>query len=489
MMMRPVLLVVDDEPSVGDILQRLAEPVGFEVVVCASAAAAVATLAVQPADMAFVDLRMPDRNGIDLLRQIRDTVPACEVVLISGFATIDSAVEAVKLGARDYLTKPLDFTRVTELLTDVQAAVARRRRLVRAESRVAHELEYHGMLGRSAAMQEVFSLIRRLAPHVRTVLITGETGTGKELVARALHEQGPRRSHRFVPVNCSAVVETLFESELFGHMRGAFTGATEQKAGLFELAHDGTLFLDEIGELPLPLQAKLLRVLENGEVQRVGAMEPRRVDTCVFAATNRDLQQDVAAGRFRADLWFRLNAVEVALPPLRNRREDIPYLTSAFVADCARRLKKPVLGVTPAAERILASRAWDGNVRELRNTIERACMLAEGSLLTDRDITRDLAASRPADARAARHGLEGLQRLQGLHGPQGLEGLELDTPGRVDTADGVQRARIVDVLRSVAGNKQAAARILGLSRRAFYRRLERFGLHTAAPPARPESPA
>jgi DNA-binding NtrC family response regulator len=206
----------------------------------------------------------------------------------------------------------------------------------------------------------------------------------------------------------------------------------------------------------------------------------------VFAATNRDLQQDVAAGRFRADLWFRLNAVEVALPPLRNRREDIPYLTSAFVADCARRLKKPVLGVTPAAERILASRAWDGNVRELRNTIERACMLAEGSLLTDRDITRDLTASRPADARAARQGPEG---PEGLHGPQGLQGLELDTPDRVDTTDGVQRARIVDVLQSVAGNKQAAARILGLSRRAFYRRLERFGLHTAAPPVRPETPA
>ena len=308
-------------------------------------------------------------------------------------------------------------------------------------------------------MQEVFSLIRRLAPHVRTVLITGETGTGKELVARALHQQGPRRARRFVTVNCSAVVETLFESELFGHMRGAFSGATEQKAGLFEMAHDGTLFLDEIGELPLSLQAKLLRVLENGEVQRVGAVEPRQVDVCVFAATNRDLQQDVAAGRFRSDLLFRLNAVEVKLPPLRHRREDIPYLTAAFVADCARRLKKPVLGVTPAAERMLADAAWDGNVRELRNTIERACMLAEGSLLTDRDVTRDNAGGGLADAAAA---------------PEGL------VPG---TLDGMERERIVDVLRTVAGNKQAAARILGVSRRAFYRRLERYGLHTASPTA------
>jgi DNA-binding NtrC family response regulator len=462
---RPVLLVVDDEPMVGDVMKRLAEPVGFDVVVCASADEAIAALSVRPADMAFVALRMPGAGGIDLLRQIRKTVPACEVVLMSGFATIDSAVEAVKLGARDYLTKPLDVDRATALLTDVREAVARRQRLLRSESRVAHDLEYHGMLGRSAAMQEVFSLIRRLAPHVRTVLITGETGTGKELVARALHQQGPRRSRRFVTVNCSAVVEALFESELFGHMRGAFTGATEQKAGLFETAHEGTLFLDEIGELPLALQAKLLRVLENGEVQRVGAVEPRRVDTCVFAATNRDLPQDVAAGRFRADLLFRLNAVEVALPPLRNRREDIPYLTSAFVADCARRLKKPVLGVTPAAERILVNRLWDGNVRELRNTIERACMLAEGSLLTERDVARDLPASRPRDARAAGQGLE------------------------PDAADRVERARIVEVLRSVAGNKQAAARMLGLSRRAFYRRLERFGLHTAAPSLQRESSA
>jgi DNA-binding NtrC family response regulator len=462
-MSRPLLLVVDDEPIVGAVMKRVAEPAGFEVVVCSSAAEAVATLSRRPADMAFVDLRMPDTNGIGLLRQIRDTVPSCEVVLMSGFATIDSAVEAVKLGARDYLTKPLDFDRVTALLKHVREEVARRQRLLRTESRLAKELEYHGMLGRSAAMQEVFSLIRRLAPHVRTVLITGETGTGKELVARALHQQGPRRSRRFVTVNCSAVVETLFESELFGHVRGAFSGATEQKAGLFEMAHQGTLFLDEIGELPLTLQAKLLRVLENGEVQRVGAVEPRRVDTCVFAATNRDLQQDVAAGRFRSDLLFRLNAVEVKLPPLRNRREDIPYLTSAFVADCARRLKKPVLGVTPAAERILANRAWDGNVRELRNVIERACMLSEGSLLTERDVTRDPVASGPAEAGAVTEGL---------------------VPG---TLDRMERERIVDVLRTVAGNKQAAARILGVSRRAFYRRLERYGLHTAASTA-PDKP-
>ncbi len=403
MMPRPVLFVVDDEPVVCAIVKRLADPVGFDVVVCASAAEAIARMSDRPADMAF--------------------------------------------------------ERVTALLKDVRAEAGRRQRLLKIESRVAHELEYHGMLGRSAAMQEVFLLIRRLAPHVRTVLITGETGTGKELVAHALHQQGPRRSRRFVTVNCSAVVATLFESELFGHVRGAFTGATEHKQGLFEAAHEGTLFLDEIGELPLALQAKLLRVLEDGAVQRVGAVDSRRVDACVFAATNRDLAQDVAAGRFRSDLLFRLNAVEVSLPPLRDRREDIPYLTSAFVADSARRLKKAVLGVTPAAERILANRAWDGNVRELRNTIERACMLAEGPYLTDRDVDRDAVARRRPEESAVDRG---------------------PTP---ESPDSVERERLVDVLRSVAGNKQAAARTMGISRRAFYRRLERYGLHTASPMA------
>jgi two-component system, NtrC family, response regulator AtoC len=445
---RPILLVVDDEPLVGAIIKRLAEPVGFEVLACSSAVEAVTTLSRRSAEMAFVDLRLPETNGIDLLRQIRGTFPACEVVLMSGFATIESAVEAVKLGARDYLTKPLDFARVRALLKDVRDEAARRQRLLKAESRVAHSLEFEGMFGRSAAMQEVFSLIRRLAPHVRTVLITGETGTGKELVAHALHQQGPRRSRRFVTVNCSAVVETLFESELFGHVRGAFTGATEHKQGLFEAAHQGTLFLDEIGELPLSLQAKLLRVLEDGVVQRVGAVDERRVDTCVFAATNRDLTEDVAAGRFRSDLLFRLNAVEVALPPLRNRREDIPYLTAAFVAECSRRLKKAVLGVTPAAERILASRAWDGNVRELRNAIERACMLVEGPYITDRDVRGNGVAPRPAET----------------------------------SAD--ERESLVAVLRSVDGNKQEAARAMGISRRALYRRLERHGLHIATPTAR-----
>ena len=308
------------------------------------------------ADLVMVDLRMPDVGGLEVLRAIRDSNPNCQAVLMTGYASVDTAVEAVKLGAMDYLSKPLDFTRLQQMLTTVQDEIERRRSVLSMERDLAKRLEFCGMIGRGPVMQELFTLIRRLAPHVRTALITGETGTGKELVARALHRTGPRRDRRFVTVNCSAVVESLFESELFGHVRGAFTGATDNKPGLFEAADGGTLFLDEIGELPLSVQAKLLRVLELGEVHRVGSLESRRVNVHVIAATNRDLRAEVAAGRFRSDLYYRLNIVEVKLPPLRERREDIPYLTAAFVRDAAERLGKPLEGLTPGAERLLRRR-------------------------------------------------------------------------------------------------------------------------------------
>ena len=340
----------------------------------------------------MVDLRMPDVGGLDVLRAIRDIDPRCQAVLMTGHASVETAVEAIKLGAMDYLSKPLDFARLEQLLASVRDDIERRRNLLAAEGDMARRLEFAGMIGRGPVMQELFGMIRRLAPHVRTALITGETGTGKELVARALHRTGPRKDRRFVTVNCSAVVETLFESELFGHVRGAFTGATENKSGLFELADNGTLFLDEIGELPLAVQAKLLRVLELGEVHRVGLLEPRHVNVHVIAATNRDLRAEVEAGRFRSDLFYRLNIVEVKLPALRDRREDIPYLTAAFVRDAAERLQKPLAGLTPGAERLLGAARWDGNVRELRNVLERACILADGDFITERELADQHAA-------------------------------------------------------------------------------------------------
>jgi DNA-binding NtrC family response regulator len=374
---------------------------------------------------------------------------------MTGFASVETAVDAIKLGATDYLSKPLDFARLEQLLASVRDDLERRRSLLSIESDVARRLEFCGMIGRGPVMQELFGMIRRLAPHVRTALITGETGTGKELVARALHRTGPRHDRRFVTVNCSAVVETLFESELFGHVRGAFTGATDHKPGLFELADNGTLFLDEIGELPLAVQAKLLRVLELGEVHRVGSLDPRKVNVHVLAATNRDLRADVAAGRFRSDLYYRLNIVEVRLPPLRDRREDVPYLTAAFVRDTAERLQKSVSGLTPGAERMLGGASWDGNVRELRNVIERACILADGEFITERELAVSMP---PAPYTGAR----------GAAAPGGTAGDDLLV--------NVEREHIQRALQRANGNKKAAARMLGLSRRALYRRLERLDL-------------
>jgi DNA-binding NtrC family response regulator len=453
--LKPLLVVVDDEQGILDVVSRFARRGGYDVETCSNGRDAIALIQARRADLVLVDLRMPDVGGLDVLRAIRDIDPCCQAVLMTGYASVETAVEAIKLGATDYLSKPIDFPRLELLLAGVRDDLERRRSLLSIESDVARRLEFCGMIGRGPLMQELFALIRRLAPHVRTALITGETGTGKELVARALHAIGPRRDRRFVTVNCSAVVETLFESELFGHVRGAFTGATEHKSGLFELADNGTLFLDEIGELPLSVQAKLLRVLELGEVHRVGSIDPRKVNVHVLAATNRDLRAEVAAGRFRSDLYYRLNIVEVRLPPLRDRREDVPYLTAAFVRETADRLQKGLAGLTPGAERLLGLAPWDGNVRELRNVIERACILADGEFITE----RELAVSLPQLSAAAAAG-----RAAGTSSPE--DALLVN----------VEREHIQRALIKANGNKKAAARMLGLSRRALYRRLERLDL-------------
>jgi DNA-binding NtrC family response regulator len=466
--MRPQLLVVDDEPPVLRVIERLAAKAGYDVVTCANGSEALRALAHKPADLAMVDLRMPDVNGLDLLRQIRLSVPSCEVILMTGFAAVDSAVEAIKLGAREYLTKPFDFDRLRQVLAEIRDELERRAHVAALEDEVARRLEFCGMLGRSPLMQEVFSLIQRLAPHAKVVLITGETGTGKELAARAFHQVGPRRARPFVTINCSAVVDTLFESELFGHVRGAFTGAVDSKPGVFEAAHSGILFLDEVGELPMSVQAKLLRALENGEVQRVGSLQPRKVDVTVIAATNRDLRAEVAAGRFRGDLFYRLNVVEVALPPLRDRREDIPYLTAAFVRECAQRIRKPLTGLTPAAERLVLAGRWDGNVRELKNVIERACLLTDGSLISERELSGALGPDAPAPAARGRS----------------LDAAAARSAEAAVPLQEVERDHIIEVLRQVNGNRMAAARVLGISRRALYRRLDRHRIGDEAPPSR-----
>jgi len=449
---RPLLLVVDDEPGMLRMVQRVAEAEGFEVVACSRGREAIQTAAVRHPDLALVDLRMPDVGGLEVIRALREADPHTRVALMTGHASVDSAVEAIKLGAADYLTKPFDIARLKETLARAREDALTRRRLAQAEAALAKESEFCGMIGRSAAMQHVFDLIRRLAPHIRTALITGETGTGKELAAQALHRIGPRASKRYVTVNCSAVVESLFESELFGHVRGAFTGAIDNKVGLFEAADGGTLFLDEIGELPLTMQAKLLRVLESGEVLRVGALQSRRVDVRVIAATNRDLAGEVETGRFRSDLYYRLNIAQIELPPLRARVADISLLAASFLERFAQQFKMPPVALTTGSAATLERHDWPGNVRELRNVLERAMLLADGRLITERDVQRSMTRAGTAAT---------------------LPAAAAEPPNPV-ALDDVARRHIAKVIGETHGNKSEAARRLGISRRALYRRLGRL---------------
>jgi two-component system, NtrC family, response regulator HydG len=456
---RATLLAIDDEPDVLTIVVQFAKRFGFTVMTRTDARAALAELPELKPDAVLVDLMMPDINGLDVLRAIRDIEPTCQIILMTGEPSVDTAIEAVKLGALDYISKPFDLTRLGGLLTGICKAIERRERLLQADAVVAKTFAFCGMIGRSPAMQDLFDAVRRFAPHVRTLLVSGETGTGKELVAHALHTIGPRADRRFVTVNCSAVVESLFESELFGHVKGAFTGATETKVGLFEHADKGTLFLDEIGELPLTIQAKLLRAVEYGEVQRVGSLEAKHVDVTIIAATNRDLRADAANGRFRVDLYYRLSVMEIRLVPLRERREDIPYLSAVFLREVTDRLKRPPIGMTAAAERTLLQAPWPGNVRELRNVIERACLLSDGKILNDRDV---LAAMPPAPDTPTPPVL-----TEPAQGPSA----SMWDPAFLTNA---QRAQVEHALRESHGNKAAAARLLGISRRSMFRRVKRL---------------
>ena len=405
----PVLLVMDDEPGMLSLVERAVVSTGYRTVLHTSVTDALVMLGDEPVDVVLVDLRMPELGGLDILRAIQQLQPECGVVLMAGQAREGSAVDAVNLGALDYLTKPLDFARLQQVLNAARDEVSRRAELFASEGATARRLQLCGMIGRSAIMQQLFALVRRIAPHARTALITGETGAGKEGIARAIHELGPQRERMFATVDCSAVVETLFE-----------------------VSCAGTLFLDEVGELLPGLQETLLEVMERGDVR-------------IVAATSRDLRTAVEAGRFRSDLFYRLSAVELHVPPLRERREDIPYLTAAFVKEFGARFGKPIEGVSTGAEQLLMSGAWLGNVRELRNALERACMVTDGHLLIERD-------------------LAGMMPVVDHPSPAGRD------------LDQVEREHIVRVLADVNGNKQAAARRLGISRRTLYRRLERHGL-------------
>ena len=396
--------------------------------------------------LVVVDLVMPGMGGLETLEKIVEFDPAIEVVLLTGQYSTESAVEAIQKGAADYLTKPVDIERLQKRVESLLSELQRAQRCLQLEYELIENSQFGSMVGHSAAMLEVFHRIRRVAPHFRTALLTGETGVGKELAAHALHKLSPAGSGAFVTCNCSAVVETLAESELFGHVKGAFTGATQDRAGVFEAANRGTLLLDEIGELSLSLQAKLLRVLQNQEFQRVGSPVTRQVDVRVIAATHRDLKAMVKSQRFREDLFYRLSMVQIKLPSLAQRKEDLPLLERYFIKRFAEQYSKPVRGITRRAEAWLARHSWPGNVRELENVLGSACMMAEGETIDVGDLPEYLRERRQMEVPVEVHDGEAFSTLEQ-----------------------VERAHTLRTLQKVGGNKVRAAELLGVSRAKLYR--------------------
>jgi two-component system nitrogen regulation response regulator GlnG len=456
------LLVADDEESIRWVLERSLGQRGHRVIGVGSGSAALETLRTSDVDVALVDIRMPDVSGLDLLTRVKEEGIDTLLIVMTAQNTMANAIEATKRGAYDYLTKPFDLEEVG-LLVDRALAL---RRMTRDLQRLRGELEqrHELVIGRTPAMQEVYKIIGRVAATDATVLIQGDTGTGKELVAKTLHYHSGRNGP-FVALNCSAIPNELLESELFGYERGAFTGANERRIGKFEAAAGGTLFLDEIGELPLGLQVKLLRVLQEREFSRVGGREAIRADARIVAATNQDLETAVAAGRFREDLYFRLNVVRITVPPLRDRRADIPELIDFFVDKVNRTLGTSIVGVTDDARDVLIHHAWPGNVRELENTLLRAAVLARGRTLLPDDFT--LSGTKPAGAGGS-PGLEDAvrRRVWDLLDTHGTSGALYDT-----VLAAIERPLIELVLERVGGNQVKAADVLGINRNTLRKKI------------------
>jgi DNA-binding NtrC family response regulator len=455
------VLVVDDEHKQTEILRSILEREGYEVETASSAEEAEALVRANPPDVVLTDLRLPGRDGIELLEAVHRGFPQVGVVLVTAHGTIPTAVEAMKRGALDYLTKPLTREAVVAC---VRGASQRARELrAPAAEPVEEAAPLPDLIGEHEGMREVFRMVRKVGPTASNVLVCGESGTGKELVARAIHDASPRAERSFHPVNCAAIPETLIESELFGHERGSFTGATGRKVGLFEEASGGTLFLDEIGELPVGAQAKLLRAVQEREIRRIGATGSIPVDVRLVAATNADLPERVRAGTFRADLYYRLSVITIALPPLRERRSDIPALVEHFLARRAQHLGRAGMRIDDEALAHLERYDWPGNVRELESVLERAVTLAEDAVVTTRDLPAQLQERSPAAP-------------GDLVLPSG--GLHFDA---------LERDLLVKALKQSGGNASAAARLLGMSRRTFQYRMQKFGIRRAGEREAPET--
>ncbi len=462
---KPTVLIVDDEKNTREGLARALER-HYRVRLADSGPAALRILEEEPVDLLLSDVRMPDMDGRTLMKRALARSPQPVCVLLTAYGTIDAAVEATKEGAYDYLQKPVNLDRLETVLQRALASRAMESENRRLREQLDRKFGLENIIGSSTAMQEVLDTIRQVAPSRATVLIEGESGTGKELVARALHQLSPRSMGPFIAVHCAALSPTLLESELFGHERGAFTGAVERHQGRFELADGGTLFLDEIGEIDPSVQVKILRVLEERRFERVGGRETIEVDVRLIAATNRDLRKMVEEKKFREDLFFRLNVVAITLPPLRERLGDVPLLADRFLKEFAAENGKPPPTLTPEAMDALTAYAWPGNVRELRNAIERMVVLARGDRLTVRDLP-------PAIRESARNGAVGAR-------PAGAAGSSAGF-----SLEETERRTIERALAAADGNRVRAAKALGISRRTLHRKIAEYGLSVPARRGRP----
>lgn len=456
---RASLVLVDDEEGMCRALGKYLTTEDYEVAAFSDPAAAIEAIRSKPPDVVITDMMMPGLTGMDVLRAARQASEETSVIVMTGYGSIEGAIGAMKEGAFDYVTKPLNMAALLEVI----AKACRHNRLVQENEALGETLNKsgeHEFVGESPAVREVLATVAKVAPTDAPVLIWGESGTGKELIARAVHNGSPRRKKRFVAINCASIPENLIESELFGYEKGAFTGADRTKMGLMELAHDGTLFLDEIGELPVGLQTKLLRVLQEHEIQRVGAVRTTPVDFRLVAATNRNLQEAIERKEFREDLFYRIGVITVDLPPLRERTGDIKLLVDHFLIRARRTLKRPNLMVSPEALTALENYRYPGNVRELQNVLERMFVLSDQDMLTLEDV--------PADIRTAAVGEGGAPSSA--------------TPGAAvdyrEAKDRFERDYLVRLISEAGGNISEAARMSGISRRHLYEKIEKLGIRT-----------
>ena len=456
------VLIVEDKGSMASMLKETLEAEGYAAFVASTGNEGVAMLREKSPDLVLTDLKLPGKNGIEVLKASKHQKPLRPVIVMTAHGSIDTAVEAMKAGAYDFITKPFN---VDHLLMKIRMAFENQRLITEnllLKEAFSSTLGLPDIVGNSASIMEASAAIRKAAPQKTTVLITGESGTGKELFARAVHYLSDRKANPFVPINCAAIPRDLLESELFGHEKGAFTGAEKRKLGKFELAHRGTVFLDEISEMDPSLQAKLLRVIQEGEIDRVGSTEALKVDVRVVAATNADIEAAVSNGTFREDLFYRLNVFPVHIPPLRQRKEDIPLLVDFFLKKIAATMNSPVRAVSPETMSLLEAAPWKGNIRELQNTIERAIILCKGDIILPEDIS--LSTAMPATAGRGTSGESG----------QG-EGLSLE-----DTAKRAQRLAetesISKALKETGGNKTKAAAMLRVSYKTLLTKIKAYGI-------------